>query len=236
MPLALDTALDALFGQLKIRPLPEPLLREALTHASFLNESEAPGASNERLEFLGDAVLGLVVAEELYRLFPALGEGELTRMRAELVQRRALAQVALRIGLGDHLILGRGEAAAGGRRRERNLAGALEALVGAVYLAHGHRAARALVRRLLAPEFRRVRTSGVDIDPKSKLQHAAQATWHQPPEYVTLERTVTLEGQLFVVEVRIAGQPFGRGSGPSKREAQRAAARDALRRLEQGGG
>ncbi len=232
MPLALDSALDALLAQLKIRTLPEPLLREALTHASFLNETETPGRSNERLEFLGDAVLGLVVADELFRLFPDIGEGELTRIRAELVQRRALARVAQGIGLGEYLVMGRGEEAAGGRRRERNLAGALEALIGAVYLGRGYRSARALVRRLLAPELRRVRTMGVEIDPKSRLQHVAQATWHQPPEYVTLGREMTAEGQLFVVEVRIAGRPYGRGTGPSKREAQRAAARDALRTLE----
>lgn len=236
MPLALDSALDALTAQLKIRPLPEPLLREALTHASLLNETETPGRSNERLEFLGDAVLGLIVADELFRLFPDIGEGELTRIRAELVQRRALARVAERIGLGEHLVMGRGEEAAGGRRRERNLAGALEALIGAVYVGHGYRAARALVRRLLGPEFRRVKTAGVEMDPKSRLQHLVQAAWHQPPEYVTLGREMTPDGQLFVVEVRIAGQPYGRGTGPSKREAQRAAARDALRILEASGG
>lgn len=234
MPLALDSALDALVQQLKLRSLPEPLLREALTHASYLNETEAPGRSNERLEYLGDAVLGLVVADELFRLFPQLEEGDLTRIRAELVQRRALARVAQRIDLGAYLLLGRGEEAAGGRHRERNLAGVLEALIGAVYLSHGYRTARALVRRLLAPEFKNVQTKGVEIDPKSRLQHAAQATWHQPPEYVTLEREMTPDGQLFVVEVRIAGRAFGRGSGPSKREAQRAAARDALRHLESG--
>ena len=145
MPLAPPPAYDDLVERLGVKPLPEELLDQALTHASYLNEAETEAQSNERLEFLGDSVLGMVIATELFRLYPAAGEGDLTRMRADLVRGSALAAAATRMGLGEHMILGRGEEAAGGRERSRNLEGAMEALVGAVYLGQGYRVG-ALVR------------------------------------------------------------------------------------------
>lgn len=232
MPLAPPlSASDELVERLGIRPLPDELLQQALTHASYLNESGTDVPSNERLEFLGDAVLGMVVGHELFRLFPRAGEGELTRMRAEMVRGTALAGAAMRLRLGEHLILGRGEETAGGRSRERNLAGVLEALVGAVYRDQGYRAARSFIIRLLGPELQQIRREGARIDAKSNLQHVVQARWHEPPDYVTVSEVAEGTSRRFTIEVRVGGTVLGRGSGASKREAQQEAAREAVARL-----
>lgn len=236
MPLASPPAHGELFKQLGTRQLPGQLLREALTHASYVNESGEDVSSNDRLEFLGDAFLGLVIADELSHALPEAGEGELTRMRADIVRGHTLAQVARRLELGEQLILGRGEESAGGRTRDRNLAGVFEAMVGAVFRAHGYRAARAWVRAVLAPELREVKKRGVQIDAKSALQHVVQAQWHEPPEYVTVEHESGASGPRFTVEVSAQGRVLGRGSGRSKREAQQEAAREAVEHLAVDGG
>jgi len=231
VPLATPETYDALYERLGIKPLPEDLLREALTHASYLNETDAAAASNERLEFLGDAVLGLVIANELFKKYPNAGEGELTRMRAEVVQRSALARVAERLNLGEYFILGRGEEAAGGRTRDRNLAGLFEAVVGAIFCAHGFRSAQAFILRSLKPELKQLSREGAPIDAKSSLQHLVQARWHEPPDYVTVVEEPGGPGRRFVVEVRAGGVTLGRGEGSSKRAAQQSAAREAVARL-----
>ncbi len=236
MPLATEEARKLLVERLGTRPLPEPLLSQALTHASYLNETDATADSNERLEFLGDAVLGMVVANELFRLFPAAGEGELTRMRADIVRGTTLSRTAARLDLGSFIILGRGEEAAGGRKRDRNLAGAMEAVIGAVYCAHGYRTTRALIMRLFKEDFLQVRKEGSRIDPKSNLQHLVQAKWHEPPQYVTVEEGSNELGKRFRVEVLVAGEVLGRGEGASKREAQQQAADEATQRLVAGTG
>ncbi|MEO6397172.1 MAG: ribonuclease III [Tepidiformaceae bacterium] len=228
MQLAPPPAYDELVARLGVKPLPQDLLGRALTHASYLNEADSTAESNERLEFLGDSILGMVIADELFGLFPLAGEGDLTRMRADIVRGTTLASAAIRLGLGDHLILGRGEEAAGGRSRDRNLAGAMEAIVGAVFCANGYRAARAFILKLLRPELRRVRKEGTRLDAKSALQHLVQARWHEPPEYVTVEEETGGAGRRFTVEVRIAGDTFGTGSGANKREAQQKAAQEAV--------
>lgn len=220
-----------LLARLRVRALRSDLLEQALTHSSYLNENPSASASNERLEFLGDAVLGLVVARLLFERCPGAGEGDLTRIRAEIVRGSTLARAAARIELGRFLVLGRGEEAAGGRTRDRNLAGALEALIGAVYLDAGFRAAAALIRRLLRDEIDRALREGARPDAKSSLQHLAQSRWHEAPEYVTVEDTADAPHRRFVVEVKIAGLPRGRGEGRSKREAQQRAAEVALEGL-----
>ena len=225
--LATTTDYAQLVAQLGVRPLPEDLLGQALTHASYLNEADASAISNERLEFLGDSVLGMIIASVLFDQFPDSGEGDLTRMRADIVRGTSLARVANRLGLGEHMILGRGEEAAGGRHRDRNLAGALEAMIGAVYEAHGYRTAKAFTRRLLKPELEQIRREGARVDAKSSLQHLVQARWHEPPEYVTVHEAAGATHR-FIVEVRVAGSTLGRGEGRSKREAQQAAAQEAV--------
>jgi ribonuclease-3 len=212
--------------------LPDDLLVQSLTHASYLNEADPGAPSNERLEFLGDAVLGLVIAREVFHRYPTAGEGELTRMRAAVVRGSTLARAARRLDLGDLIVLGKGEEAAGGRDRERNLAGALEAIIGAVYVAHGYRKTRSLILRLFAPELQDVRRVGARMDPKSALQHLVQARWHEPPEYVTVSDEPVGAERRFSVTVGAAGLTLGRGEGNSKREAQQAAAREAIARLE----
>lgn len=231
MPPATAHVLGVITERLGVRPLPPDLLGQALTHASYLNEAESAGPSNERLEFLGDALLGMVIGNELFRRYPAAGEGELTRMRADLVRGSTLARVATRLGLGDYMVLGRGEEAAGGRTRDRNLAGALEAVVGAVYVAHGYRVSRSLILRLLAPEMQQLKREGARIDPKSSLQHLVQARWHEPPDYVTVSEEISEADRRFTVEVRVAGLTLGRGEGTSKRQAQQSAASEAIARL-----
>jgi ribonuclease-3 len=221
-----------LIERLHLPELPEALLQEALTHASHLNESGLTLPSNERLEFLGDAVIGMIIATELFKLFPDAGEGELTRMRADIVRGSTLAQVATRVDLGSFMLLGRGEESAGGRQRERNLAGGLEALVGAVYRGKGYMAARTLVLRLLKEELGQVQQRGASIDAKSKLQHVVQARWHEPPEYVTLAEESDGAARRFTVEVRAAGRSLGQGAGSSKRDAQQAAAHEAVVKLQ----
>lgn len=230
MALATTAGYLQLIERLGMKPLPDDLLGEALTHASYLNEADATAVSNERLEFLGDSILGMVIASVLFDQFPEAGEGQLTRMRADIVRGTSLARVASRLGLGEELILGRGEEAAGGRTRDKNLAGALEAVVGAVYRARGYRTAKALVRRLLKPELEQIRRDGARFDSKSSLQHLVQARWHEPPEYVTVQEASGVEHR-FIVEVRVAGSTLGRGEGRSKREAQQAAAHEAIAAL-----
>ncbi len=227
MALASTTDYAQLVERLGVRPLPEDLLGQALTHASYLNEADSSAISNERLEFLGDSVLGMIIASVLFEQFPDAGEGDLTRMRADIVRGTSLARVANRLGLGEHMILGRGEEAAGGRHRDRNLAGALEAMIGAVYEAHGYRTAKAFTRRLLKPELEQIRREGARVDAKSSLQHLVQARWHEPPEYVTVQEAAGANHR-FIVEVRVAGSALGRGEGRSKREAQQAAAQEAV--------
>jgi ribonuclease-3 len=207
------------------------LLQQALTHASYVNEADSNAISNDRLEFLGDALLSMVIADRLHRAFPEAGEGQLTRMRADIVRGSTLADVARRLGLGDYMILGRGEEAAGGRARDRNLAGLFEAVVGAVFLAHGYRTARSFSLRVLAEELQKAKTGGGRIDPKSSLQHLVQARWHEPPEYVTVEEAAGEAGRRFTVEVIVHGRTLGTGSGNSKRVAQQEAAREAVARL-----
>lgn len=234
MPPTAEPITAELVARLGVKPLPDGMLGRALTHASFVNEAGEATESNERLEFLGDALLGMVIGHELFRRYPDVGEGELTRMRADLVRGSTLARVATRLGLGAHILLGKGEEAVGGRQRERNLAGAMEAVIGAVYIAHGYRTARALCLRVLGPEIVTLRKEGARIDAKSSLQHLVQARWHEPPNYVTVDETTDGITRRFTVEVRVAQVTLGRGEGSSKREAQQAAARAAIAGLASG--
>ena len=208
------------------------LLRLALTHTSYVNEhpEEAQG-SNERLEFLGDALLDLVVAQEFYKRYPDMDEGQLTQLRSAVVRGETLAGVARRLEVGRHLRLGHGEAASGGGDRDSNLAGALEALVGAVFLDRGYRGAASWVRRILRRELRRTTDSGVPQEPKTRLQERAHRQGLQTPEY----RLVDMEGpehqRSFVVEVLVGGNVMGRGAGGRKAEAERRAAEEALKAI-----
>jgi ribonuclease-3 len=208
------------------------LLEQALVHSSYVNEN--PGSaltSNERLEFLGDAVLGLVIAEKLYHDLPSFTEGEMTRLRATLVCRDTLAQAARAIGLGDYLYLGKGEEASGGRHKPVNLAGALEAVIAAIYLDQGAATVKDFILRLFNKELQKVVSQGAEVNYKSQLQELIQAREQQTPTYHVIEATGPDHDRRFTVEVKVGDTVLGRGSGRSKKEAETEAARSALERL-----
>jgi ribonuclease-3 len=208
------------------------LLEQALVHSSYVNEN--PGlapTSNERLEFLGDAVLGLVVAERLYQDFPQFTEGQMTRLRATLVRRETLARMAQAIGLGDHLYLGKGEETSGGRQKPVNLAGAIEAVIGAIFLDQGLARARDFTLGLLEADLQKAVTRGDIIDYKSELQELIQAREQQTPTYHVIESTGPEHDKRFTVEVRVGDVLLGLGSGRSKKAAESEAARAALEKL-----
>ena len=209
------------------------LLRLALVHSSYLNETpEELPESNERLEFLGDGVLGLVVAHELYERHPDRPEGELTAMRSKLVRGETLARIAEKLELGRYLVLGKGEEASGGRQRPSNLAAAFEALVGALLLDQGYEAAEAFVLGALADELSAVDRPTVPKSPKSLLQEVVQGRGLAAPTYRLLEATGQEHERRFTSEVVIADKPIGRGSGRRKSEAEQQAAREALKSLD----
>ena len=207
-------------------------LEQALIHSSYLNEnpSFAP-TSNERLEFLGDAVLGLVIAEKLYLSFPQFSEGEMTRARAALVRRDTLARVARVISLGDFLYLGKGEEASGGRHKASNLAAALEAVIAAIFLDRGLATAKEIILRLFNEEIERAVSQGAGVDYKSQLQELVQAKQQPPPVYELVEAVGPAHDRWFTVEVKISDTVLGKGSGRSKKMAETEAAYSALQRL-----
>jgi ribonuclease-3 len=208
------------------------LLERALTHRSYLNEH--PGSTledNERLEFLGDAVLDFVAGAWLYNRFPEMREGRLTSLRAALVNTDALAGLALRVGLHEHIRLGRGEAVSGGRGRTSLLADAFEALLGALYLDQGLDAVKTYLEQLLPEEVDRILAAESDRDAKSILQEWSQAEFGITPRYRTVAEEGPDHAKLFTVEVYIGDGVAGRGEGLSKQAAAQAAASDALQRM-----
>jgi ribonuclease-3 len=207
------------------------LLRRSLIHTSYVNEAPDPKPqSNERLEFLGDAVLELVVAERLFRDRPELREGDLTTMRAALVRLETLGRIGLAIDLGQHMSLGRGEEATGGRGRATIVGRALEALLGAVYMDGGLEAARDLVVRLIGPEIEQLAANVALKDEKSRLQEAAQGEMGQTPAYRTVAAVGPDHAKMFTVEASLGDVIIGKGQGKTKQLAAQAAAKDALSR------
>ncbi|MDA1096834.1 MAG: ribonuclease III [Chloroflexi bacterium] len=214
------------------------LLRCALIHSSYLNENAggADAVSNERLEFLGDAVLGYLVAEWLYSTLPDAPEGEMTRLRSLLVRRDTLVGVAESLGLGGYLLMGIGEEASGGRTRPANLANAVEAVIGAVHLDQGAAVTRRLIIALLNPILEQLVSSGAAQDAKSRLQELLQSQKHLTPAYRIIDARGPSHGREFTVEVSLGGEPLAVGIGPSKRVAEQLAARAALDGLEEQAG
>jgi ribonuclease-3 len=221
-PKALDRILGVRFRDGSMRSL-------ALTHRSYAFENDL-SANNERLEFLGDAVLGIVVTDMAFREFPDMPEGELAKLRSAMVNMGALADVARDIGLGRFVLLGKGEEMSGGRDKSSILADALEALLGAIYLDRGLDAARKLIERLFRPRMiAYVRGEG-ERDYKTILQELASADLHSVPEYRIRERGPDHEKE-FTATVFLAGQEWGVGMGRSKKEAEQQAAHEAYVRM-----
>ena len=208
------------------------LLEQALVHSSYINENPSTSIGhNERLEFLGDAVLDYIVAEKLYRDYPDIAEGEMTRLRASLVRRETLARIAGDIRLGTYLYMGKGEEATGGRNKIPNLAGALEALIAAVYLDLGQAAARDMIIRLYTEEWDKLTRGGAVIDYKSRLQQIVQSRFQEIPVYRLVSETGPDHDKQFEVEVLVNSKVTGSGTGKSKKMAETEAARLALKRL-----
>lgn len=208
------------------------LLQAALYHSSYANEHRGSGIrSNERLEFLGDAVLGLVTADYLYRKHPDLPEGDLTRIRAALVCEESLHEVAQSLGLGNYLKLGRGEESGGGRQRPSILADATESVFAAVYLDGGMEEARALIHRILLSREREEVVEERRRDYKTALQELVQRTPGHMITYKLVWETGPDHCRVFVMEVLVDGESVGQGRGYSKKSAEQAAARSALEKL-----
>jgi ribonuclease-3 len=214
--------------------LPDGLLGLALTHRSFAYENGGL-PTNERLEFLGDSVLGLVVTDELYRSQPDLPEGQLAKLRASVVNMTSLAGVARRLGeggVGPHLLLGRGEETTGGREKDSILADALEALIGAIHLGCGLESASGIVHRLFDPMLVESATRGAALDWKTSLQELAASRGLGAPSYV-VEDDGPDHAKTFAAAVLLAGTVYGRGSGRTKKAAEQEAAEAAWRALSQ---
>ncbi len=210
-------------------------LHQSLVHRSCLNEANDHHlASNERMEFLGDALLGHVVAERLYHEFPNFSEGDLTKLRSSLVRTETLARIARSLNLGEYLFLGKGEDESGGRERRRNLACALEAVIGAVLVDQGFNAAQEFVLRILGEELERATEEKLEKDPKSTLQEMVQAEQRLTPVYRTEDATGPDHDRVFLVDVYVGETLLGRGSGKSKRAAEQQAAQVALKMMEGG--
>lgn len=223
------TALEEKLGYTFQNPA---LLENALTHSSYANENRGSGAqSNERLEFLGDSVLGMVTADYLYRAHPDLPEGDLTRTRAALVCESSLVEVAEQLGLGSYLRLGRGEETGGGRTRPSIIADAVEAVLAAVYLDGGIGSARKIIRRFILD---REDEKGANRDYKTALQELVQRESGRVLHYRLTGSSGPDHAKIFRVEVDLNGAPVGAGEGHSKKEAEQNAAKAAIETLQMG--
>jgi ribonuclease-3 len=223
-PLA-PSDLEAVIGYRFANPL---LLNEALTHPSVSYEAQAPHADNQRLEFLGDAVIQLILTRELFIGFPDLSEGVLTKLRSQLVSRTALQRCALRINLGAYLKMGKGEAASGGRDRPSTLADALEALIGAIYLDSDLPRATDFMLELCENELRQMDVDPDQLNPKGQLQELLQTSAALSPTYTIVSQEGPDHCKVFEAAVHWQGRLLGRGLGQSKKQAEAEAASDAL--------
>jgi ribonuclease-3 len=221
---------DELCALLGVPGLDRELLQLALTHRSFAYEHGGL-PTNERLEFLGDSVLGLVVTESLYLAHPSLSEGRLAKLRAAVVNARALAEVGRTLGVGQHVLLGRGEEATGGREKASILADTVEALLGAVYLDRGFEGAADVVHRLFDPVMSAAADLGAGLDWKTSLQELTATLGLGLPEYL-IEDSGPDHAKTFVARVKVTSGVYGKGTGRSKKEAEQQAAETAWRSLQ----
>jgi len=231
----MDHRIEELQFRLDIEFSNPDLLVEALTHRSRQGEDEgAAGISNERLEFLGDAVLGQVIASHLYERFPDWSEGKLTRLKAVTVSEVILGKVAQALDLGSYVLLSKGEEQSGGRKRLSLLADAVEAIIGAVYLDQGIEAAHVLVLRLLGLHLETILSDQYEQDYKTVFQELIQERHKQAPVYRVVDQSGPDHDRTFVVEAMLGDQILGVGSGKSKKEAEQMAAKQALQQRNHG--
>jgi ribonuclease-3 len=221
--------LKALEKSLGVRIRRKDLLIEALQHRSYHQRSDHPTRSNERLEFLGDSILNLIVGEHLYRNNPRAQEGELTKLRSRLVNKKALAAYAREIGLSDFILMSPSAAQAGGKGRETIAADTFEAIIAAIYLDRGFIAAADFVRRQVIGALQRGLVQTHDQNFKSKLLELSQSRGLGVPRYQMLNQEGPDHDRTFTVEVMLGGKRYGSGSGKNKKEAEQAAAQQTLR-------
>ncbi len=207
------------------------LLNEALTHRSFSYERGEDFKDNQRLEFLGDALLGMIVSEDLYNRFPHCAEGELSKLKAAVVSRSALTRKGRSLNLGDFLLLGKGEEASGGRNRASNLADTFEAIIGSIYLDRGIDACRQFILSQLSEKIKEASLNKEGGDYKSALQEYAQAKFRQTPVYQVTSTQGPDHRRIFQVVVSLKGKLYGRGKGRSKKVAEQEAARQGLKKF-----
>lgn len=229
-----ELQLRELLKQFQIEPHDLEIYRVSMTHSSYLNEQGLPTwEGNERLEFLGDAVIGLVVTESLFLTYPEKREGTLSKIKSVAVSRKALGNCAADIGLGIPLKLGVGESKTGGQRRNSILAAVFESFVGAIYLDCGFEAAKCFILKHLQPIIEELGEGNTAQDDKSKLQEWAQRLVGVIPRYRVIDSDGPDHNKWFTVEVSLKGQPLGHGEGPSKKTAEKNAAMVALARVEE---
>ena len=227
--------LAGLAGRMGVDFIDLNLLDQALRHSSFINEHGRPHyEGNERLEFLGDAVLGLVITEELYRRYPDKREGELSKIKSIVVSRKVLARKAQHMSLGEHILLGRGEELTGGRSRKSILANTFESVIGAIFLSSGVHFAQQFILGQLEDEIEKVFAGESFRDHKSELQEILQRECGKLPRYVILDIAGPDHDKDYQVEVCLNGHSLGKGSGKSKKGAEQAAAQQALDSIRSG--
>lgn len=229
-----DTTIDRLQKVIHVKFKNKNLLKRALTHRSFVNESGGATTDNERLEYLGDSVLGLVVNEYLYREFEEYREGELAKIKSAVVSEATLAKLARSADLGRFIFMGRGEEHSGGRDRSSILANTVEAIIGALYLDSGLKECRKLVLSLLRDEIGRVNNLTYLRDPKTALQEYVQKKYKERPVYRVIDERGPDHQKEFTVSLVINGREVVTGEGPSKRKAEMNAARASLKKIEAG--
>lgn len=229
-----EKELDSLEAELKLSFINKTLLNQALTHSSFGHEFDV--RDNERLEFLGDAVLKLVISEHIFHKYPNKAEGDLTKIRAQVISDETLAKIARQFNLGRYLLLSTQEKRTGGSKRKSNLANAFEAVIGATFLDAGIGRARQLVLEFLEKEIELKARKGFISDFKSALQEFVQKKGWTLPHYVVLKATGPKHRQVFLVGVKIKGRYFGYGKGFSKKEGERRAAKAAYMKIKREGG
>jgi len=226
-----STQWDSLCRRTSYRFKDKKLLQKAMTHRSIIDSNCERHESNERLEFLGDAVLGAVVTDELYRMFPQESEGELTRAKSYLVNRDTLAKRAMQINLGEYLLLGKGEEKSGGRKRKSILSDAFEALIGAMYLDGGIKSVQTFIRSNFFNDLESHLNKKLHHNYKSWLLEHVQSQGDSVPYYRVLEEIGPDHRKEFTVEVYVSGDVLGIGRGYTKKQAEQEAARQATKKL-----
>lgn len=208
------------------------LLKRALTHRSYLNENRSVDKSNERLEFLGDAVLELIVSDYLYREYSERPEGDLTSFRSAIVRTESLAQASRELGYGEYLRLAKGEEESGGRDKDYILANTFEAILGAIYIDQGYEVCKELVTKSLISKIENIVKNRLDIDSKTRIQEVVQSKYGRTPTYVVLKEHGPDHNKKFVVGVKVGNKIIGKGRGTSKQRAEEDAAKKGLEYIE----